>query len=313
MGTAAIGDSIRLDRIGRQCWTAYRPALAVILLGTAIAAGMTAVWAAPTRDEQSPTFATPVPSTDQLVSIGNVQPGRESVSLSARLTEKSLNPLNDVRWTVKTVGGETLIETKTSEVQAELPPGDYTVTATYGFKTITEPLTLPEGSRLNVSYVLNTGILRVLPRIRKGGFAALPSASRIYSLEGDVRGQLVTSSSIPGEVLSLPSGSYRIESSFAAGNALAVVDVKVKPGIQTAVDVDHVASIVKLSAPNTIGTVAWQISASDGSFSSEMNGSRAELALQPGTYIAVATTALQRYETTITVTDGETLEIEVGK
>ncbi len=309
MGTV-IGAYCCLSRIGRQYRTAYRSALAVILFGSSMGLALAA---ASTGEDTPAVIAMPMPETDQLVSIRNVQPGRESVALSALLTESSVMPLNDVRWTVKTADGEILIEAKTGEVQAELPPGEYSVTAVFGFKSITEPLTLPEGSRLNVSYVLNAGVLRVLPRVGNVGFAGLASVSRIYNLDGDVRGELVTASKRPGEILNLPSGNYRIESRFEQGNALAVVDVKVKPGIQTAVDVDHVAAIVAMRTLEDAKTSVWSITAKDGSFSSEFSGAHPTLALQPGSYAAILTTPTQRHESVFTIADGESREIFLGE
>jgi hypothetical protein len=309
MGTVMTGVSICLSRIGRQFRTAYRPGLAVIFL---CAAWLTAT-AAPSGDETAPNLELPLSTTDQLVSIRNVELGRESVVLSARMTEKSLQPLVDVRWMIKSSAGEVLVDTKTDEVQAELPPGEYAVTAVYGHKSITEPLTLPEGSRLKVSYVLNTGVLRVLPRIGGGQVPGLVSTSKVFSLDGDVRGALITTSTRPGEILNLPEGSYRIESRFVPGNTQAVMDVKVKPGIQTAVDVDHVAGTVKLGLVNASAATAWRIAADDGSYDETLTGSEARLTLRPGRYIATATEDGQSFEMTFDVTDGVSRDITLGQ
>ena len=77
-----------------------------------------------------------------------------------------------------------------------------------------------------VSFVLEVGGIRVLPRVQGLGLTAAQTQSLVYALSGADKGKLITISKVPGEILRVKSGDYRIESRFATGNAVAVVDVQ---------------------------------------------------------------------------------------
>ena len=47
-----------------------------------------------------------------------------------------------------------------------MPPGDYSVEARYGSASFSQSLTLLEANRLIVSFVLDVGGIRVLPRVQ---------------------------------------------------------------------------------------------------------------------------------------------------
>ena len=124
-----------------------------------------------------------------------------------------------------------------------VPPGDYSVEALYGSASFSQNLTLLEANRLIVSFVLDVGGIRVLPRVQGLGLAPAQTQSLVYALSGPNRGKLITISKMPGEILRVKAGDYRIESRFAAGNAVAVADVHVKPGVMSAVEIDHAAGL----------------------------------------------------------------------
>ncbi len=108
-------------------------------------------------------------------------------------------------------------------------------------------------------------------------------------LGGRHNGRLVAVSAIPGEVIRVPEGEYRIESRFASGNATAVTDVQVKAGRMSAIDIDHKAGIARLSfvgAPSA--DVQWQVMDQSGQRVAAAQGLAADMVLLPGTYTASA-------------------------
>ena len=127
------------------------------------------------------------------------------------------------------------------------PPGDYAVDIRYDAVRLSSVVTLLEANRLMVSYVLNAGGIRVLPRVKDIGLTTSESRTRIFALSGKQSGKLVAVSEMPGEIVRLPEGDYRVESRFAAGNASAVIDVHVNAGRMTAVEIDHKAGLARLS------------------------------------------------------------------
>ncbi|NJM30902.1 MAG: hypothetical protein HC855_13095 [Rhizobiales bacterium] len=128
--------------------------------------------------------------------------------------------------------------------------------------------------------------MRILPRL-KGLATNLPSEARIIPLDGPRKGAVLATYQNPGEVLRVPSGAYRIESRFVDGNAVASADVKVKPGLLSAVEFDHIAGIAKLQlATIASAPVAWQVKDLDGANVAAFEGIEATLALRPGSYVA---------------------------
>ena len=125
-------------------------------------------------------------------------------------------------------------------------PGEYEVEATYGAVSLKRKVSLPPGQKLGVVFTLNVGGIRVLPRLAGIGLPATPSFTTIYAVSGSAAGQLVGVSEMPGEIIRVGSGAYRVESRFSPGNVLAVAEVVVKPGRMSAVEIDHPAGLAHL-------------------------------------------------------------------
>jgi hypothetical protein len=70
---------------------------------------------------------------------------------------------------------------------------------------------------------------------------------------------MVAVSTIPGEIVRLGAGSYRIESRFTPGNASEVAQIDVKPGLLSAVEIELPAGIARLAAPSSSANVTWII------------------------------------------------------
>ena len=185
--------------------------------------------------------------------------------------------------------GGIVYDKNTELAHVALPPGDYSVEARYGSASFSQNLTLLEANRLMVSFVLEVGGIRVLPRVQGLGLTSAQTQSLVYALSGADKGKLITISKVPGEILRVKSGDYRIESRFATGNAVAVVDVHVNSGVMSAVEIDHAAGLARLSyvgAPDA--HVSWLVTNDHGEALPAIDGLSASVVLKPGAYIAKA-------------------------
>ncbi len=223
------------------------------------------------------------------VAISVVEPGSEQISLAARLTATSDDMAQNIRWQIRNAEGELLFDETVTESIHALPPGDYIVEADYGSVHLRETLTLPEGNSIAVSFVLNAGGLRVLPIIQDIIATEIQSQTLVYALSGPERGKLVAHSKLPGEVLKLAAGHYRVESRLGTGNTNAVTDVHIRPGIMSAIDVKHLAGLARLSFVGEPGAkVTWEVRDVSGPALASFEGISHDLALKPGTYVAAA-------------------------
>ena len=183
----------------------------------------------------------------------------------------------------------------------------------YGSASFSQSLTLLEANRLIVSFVLDVGGIRVLPRVKGLGLAPTQAQSLVYALSGPNRGKLITISKLPGEILRVKAGDYRIESRFAAGNAVAVADVHVKPGIMSAVEIDHAAGLARLSyvgAPDA--DVSWLVTNEKGEALPAIAGLSANVVLKPGAYVAKAQVGNELLTASFDILAGQQRDILLG-
>ncbi len=247
------------------------------------------------------------------IAIRTVADGEEGLMLRARLDANGGPIERPIGWIITTSAGETLHNFQAPSADLALPPGDYMVRITYGAASFERGLTLLPGNHLSVNYVLNVGGLRVLPRVKGIGLPQAPSTAKIFALSGINQGQLIAQSDVPGEVVRLAAGEYRVESRFDAGNTLAVADVKIKPAIMTAIDIDHAAGVARLSFVGAPGAdVAWDIATTSGEKLATTIGLSADVVLKPGTYIASATAGGEVMTATFAIEAGEARDIILG-
>ena len=243
------------------------------------------------------------------VAISTVKSGEEGLELSARFSEDQPQLVTGVSWKIVNESGEKVFADVTERADTALPPGAYQVEASYGTAHILQAVYVHQGTKLSVSFILNAGGLRILPRVDGRVPAETTSHSMVYTLSGPGRGQLVVTSQMPGEILKLPAGQYRIENHFDSGNAVAVVDVTVKPGRMTAVDINHRAGIARLSLGWVVqSSVSWTISDATSRVLFE-SATPAELVLTPGHYQAVANISGTTYTTSFDLKTGETVDV----
>jgi hypothetical protein len=247
------------------------------------------------------------------IAIEIVPPGREGLELTARLTDDGGLIERAISWSIMTPSGETIYAGEAPEAAVTTPPGDYAVSIRYGAVRLNSTVTLLEGNRLMVSYVLHAGAIRILPRVQNIVAPGAAPDSRIFSLEGRQRGKLVAISTVPGEVIRVPEGLYRVDSSFEGGNASASTEVRVKAGRMSAVEIDHKAGLARLSyvgAPDA--PVLWRLVDDRGNPVLATEGLNAHAVLLPGTYTASAQINGETLTATFGIAAGETRDIILG-
>jgi hypothetical protein len=307
-------DSTRALKIRRQKSSTSAALLTVVLFLTQFA--WTGALGAPKTMEESalaieaPKFLNQVAHD---IAIELVKPGNEGLELSARLSESSGLIERDIAWTLRDAQGTVVYDKSTELAVIAVPPGDYSIHALYGSASFSQNLTLLEANRLIVSFVLDVGGIRVLPRVKGLGLAPTQTKSLVYALSGPNKGKLITSSKMPGEILRVKAGDYRIESRFAAGNAVAVADVHVKPGVMSAVEIDHAAGLARLSyvgAPDT--AVSWLVTNDYGEALPTIDGLSANVVLKPGSYVAKVQIGNELLTASFDITAGQQRDILLG-
>ncbi len=247
------------------------------------------------------------------IAIETVPPGREGLELSARLTEDGGLIELPLDWTVVSSTGEEIYSASVPVADAAIGPGDYLIDVRYGAIHVTQSVTLVQGTRLIVSFVLDAGGIRILPKLRGLGLPAIASQSRIFALTGPNMGTLVATTSQPGEVLRVSAGDYRIESSFTRGNASAVTDVTVRAGIMSAVEIDHSAGLARLSfVGDPAADVLWRLVDDNGNTLPAIGGLSTEVVLTPGTYTAIAEIGGETLSANFAIGAGESRDIILG-
>jgi hypothetical protein len=238
-----------------------------------------------------------------------VEEGREGLELSARLTETGGLIQKPVFWTVVSLNGETIYKGDAPIANLSAEIGDYEVTARYGTVTVAQTISLIERQRVGLTFVLNVGGLRVLPRIENAGPAQIQAETAIYATSGRLKGRLVAKSTIPGEIVRVGAGSYRVESRFAPGNATASVDVSVEAGMMSAIDLTMAAGIARLSAITSQEQVTWSIADIEGNVLPSIQGTSVEVALTPGRYTALVLIGAKEHRIHFSISSGEIRDV----
>jgi hypothetical protein len=285
--------------------------LAAILFGSVVAFGTaTAKQVSPEVELQKEAVAEfDIPAAGQYISIRKVEDGEEALHLSARLSENSVDVISNVSWKISQSKGGPLFDATTAILEKTLPPGDYTVEASYGLAKIREEIALPKSSALNISFVMNAGALRVLPALKDIPRNDIQSTSKIYALDGQFRGQLVATADIGGEVMVMTAGKYRVETAYKPGNVSAVTDVAVKPGVMSAANISHLAGIITFVAEND---EQWSVQAPDGNTIAEINGRSVPFVLKPGLYTATKKSAVFNRTLNFEVKAGQQSELTLN-
>lgn len=257
--------------------------------------------------------ASPLPAlaeTAHGLAIQLVQPGREGLELSARLTPDGRPLQQNMSWTIRDPDGVTVYSASEGTADVSLSPGDYVVDASYGATLVEKLVSLPAATRLRISLVLDAGGLKVEPLLGKIDVPPVASRVRVFAMDGR---RLMAVSVTPGEVIRLPAGTYRVESQVSTGNVKAVADVHVTAGRIATVRIAHKAGLARLAfvgAPNAI--VRWEIEDQTGSAIATRGGINANVTLLPGTYTARALVGAELLTATFNIAAGEARDILLG-
>ncbi len=201
------------------------------------------------------------------------RPGLEAIEAAARLREHGGLITLPISWRLyrligTATGGQEVFRAAAAQAEAQVPPGDYRIDIEYGLARFSRLITLDPERRLSLVFNLNTGAIRVLSRLAVQPAAAFrfTTAHRLFALSGQNRARLVAANASPGQLLRLPAGTYRVESQLNPGNAVAQTEVQVKPGVLSAVEIDHRAGLVRLGLPGDHrDSFAWQVLDAKGS------------------------------------------------
>ncbi len=268
---------------------------------------------------QKPIIASPAPHELNLpasgeMSISTVASGQEGLELSATYTADGIALVENVSWKISDQDLALIYDKKGSSVTLPVAPGEYHVEAIFGSTHHEEVVSVQPGTKIGMSFVMNAGILRVLPRVKGVNQLDIASISKVYALSGIEKGKLIATSHRPGEVLNVAEGAYRIESVFTSGNVLAVTDVNVKAGYTSAVNIDHIAGLAKLNVMgNAEQEVHWQIKDETGYELPAFAAITAEMVLKPGHYYAVAKLGDENLRADFQISAGQTSEINLSQ
>jgi hypothetical protein len=270
----------------------------------------------PVQEANTGVTANPAPASgvSYNIAITQVDAGKEGLEFSASLDESGGTISRNVDWTIRDASGAAIYTKSRPYAMLVAPPGDYSVELSYGTVHASQTVTLLAHNQLRVNFILNIGGIRILPRLK--GLTALPapSQSKIYAKAGPDKGKLIVTSTLPGEILRVVSGEYRIESRFTAGNALAITDVSVRPGIMSSVEIDHIAGYARLTATDDKAHgILWQVTTSTGERLVEQEAQSLALVLTPGTYTARAQIGAEVRTAQFTVEAGKASDIALAK
>ncbi|MCA0433983.1 MAG: hypothetical protein LCH46_12055 [Proteobacteria bacterium] len=270
--------------------------------------------AAPSTTPNDEATLSTSPASNYELGVEAVPAGEETASFAARLTETSTRIARNVTWQVFDAEGAMLLDATSSAASLPLSPGSYEVRLELGAVNFQEAFAVPPGGAVTMSFVLNAGVLRVLPRLGQNPAAEIASESRIYALNGIAAGQLMSKSTQPGEMLVLPAGTYRVENQLGLGNAVAVSDVVVKAGVVSAMEFDHNAGLIRLAYEGQdASATAWEVRQGETVMIGNLTGPKADVVLRPGLYTAVMRAGSRLLQRDFTVTAGETGIVLIGQ
>jgi hypothetical protein len=301
-----MGDSTRPKLKYHQATAALAASLVVLF---SVQSPSNANVSSSETQSDAPALITQPPET---TAISSVNEGDESLELSGRFTQNGNVYVEGIDWQVKTQSGEVIYHNIGAQVDLKVSPGSYEVIATYGSVKIDEAVNIPAQTKLSVNFVLNAGALRVLPRLNGITGEQISSAAKIFALNGPQNGKLITTSRLPGQLMKLAAGTYRIETRFADSNVVAVTDVEVKPGIMRSLDIDHHAGLAHFSVLHAAENVEWTVKAEEGEAISLSNPADPMAVLKPGHYLAQAKIGTRILEQSFNIEDGKVEDVVVA-
>jgi hypothetical protein len=213
-----------------------------------------------------------------------------------------------------------ITENREASPTLKLPPGDYTVNASFGRAHITRKVSVKANAPASEQFVLNAGGLRVSAVV--DGKPA-PAGSVSYAIFSDDRDQSSSRTAVmagakPNLIMRLNAGIYRIVSTYGDANAHVETDVTVEAGKLTEASVTHTAGkatfrLVTRAGGEAVPDTHWSVVAASGDIAKESVGALPTHVLAPGSYSVTAKSGGQTYKRSFAVKAGETATVEILK
>ncbi|MGE0023832.1 MAG: hypothetical protein AB7S70_09405 [Hyphomicrobium sp.] len=306
-----------------------RPGLVAALMALALAVAPGAARAQSATDwlTGAPAAQEPAAPGAQAPAVGEAaeQPIETAeVRMVARLTADGEQISDGLVWRVFWhPPGDTrnalIVTKKDAQPVVKLKAGDYVVNVSLGRAHITRNITVKGGLAEPAveEFVLNAGGLRVKALV--GGIEA-PSNSVSYAIYSD-RDQtdnrkLVLSAVRPNVTIRLNAGIYHIVSTYGDCNAMVQSDVNVEAGKRTEATVTHSAAkatfkLVQRAGGEALPDTQWTIQTPQGNEIKQSVGALPTHILAPGTYTVVAKSQGRQFQRDITLSNGETAQVEL--
>jgi hypothetical protein len=287
---------VSLSRAREHCRGRLLTGAALSLTGTLLAASLFTVapHAAQRTDADALITGSIAPRTSDVpfeLRIEITSPGKEGIELAGRLSEDGGLITRPIRWKVSralanggiaAAGSNSVLDDEQPATSLALEPGRYTIEASYGSVSLVKQIELPKGQHLGFTFVFNVGGLRTLSTVAKEPLPAPARAvHKVYAVGGPAAGQLIATSDVPGGLMRLGAGNYRLESEIEPGNTVTRTDVSIKPGVLTTLQLDHQAGIASV---NTAASTAWTIADRESNWTATGKGPQL-LMLAPGSYV----------------------------
>ena len=300
---------------------AAHPVPAAALLALALAPGPATAQAPPTPAPR-PNFeaAAPSPVAPQVAPAFAPTPGGTAVlSLSAAFAGEGRPIRAGLVWRIfedKGPGSRLVSKLANPSPIATLPAGSYVVHVSYGLASQSKRLTLgagPSSERL----ALAAGALKLAGAIGQAPVSPSRLSFSIFMpLANDSEGRLVAAQVKPGEMVTLPEGSYHVVSRYGDSNAVTRADLKVETGKITEATLNHRAATVTLKLVASAGGeafagTAFSVLTPGGDVIREAIGSFPTVTLAEGDYVLIARQAGKVYTREFKVESGLDVDVEV--
>ena len=280
---------------------------------------------APGRKPEKPAPAKPAGNTTVIERAGDAAAsGQAMVKLVALLTADGQEIDEGLVWRVYQTGetpdqkSKLVTEKREASPALKLPPGEYTVNASFGRANLTRRLSLKAGSTTTEKFVLNAGGLRVTASL--SGKPA-PEGSVTYAIYSDDRDQFsertaVMTGAKPGLIIRLNAGIYHIVSTYGDANAKVSADVTVEAGKLTEAAIIHQAAkaafkLVARAGGEAMPDTHWTIQTPAGELVKESVGALPTHTLAPGDYTVLAKAGGRIFQRTFSLKDGDMASVEV--
>ncbi len=209
-------------------------------------------------------------------------------------------------------------ENREASPALKLPPGEYTINASFGRANLTRKVTVKAGAAATEQFVLNAGGLRLNASVAS---KPAPDGMVTYAIYSDDRDQFanrtaVMSGAKPGLIIRLNAGIYRVVSTYGDANARVETDVTVEAGKLTEAAVAHAAAkaafkLVTREGGEALPDTHWTIHSAAGELVKESVGALPAHILAPGDYTVSAKSAGRTFQRKFALRDGEMASIEV--